>query len=175
MICEAGAGAGGIVERRRHDRVSAASAGSVDAGRRRRRPARAGDVAARRRGETHHLYPSFLPDGRHFIFYIAGKQRGLYVGEIGSTERSFLFDPDPSLPAGAAATPGMYAPSGHLLYVRDRVLMARPFDAASRSLQGEAFKVADAVDYDAAGAGRVCDLAERCWSIGRGSISRSVR
>jgi len=97
--------------------------------------------------ETHHLYPSFLPDGRHYIFYVAGKQRGLYVGEIGSTTRTFLFDPDPSLPAGAAATPGLYAPSGHLLYVRDRVLMARAFDASSRSLQGEAFKLADAVDY----------------------------
>ncbi|HUQ86401.1 MAG TPA: protein kinase [Vicinamibacterales bacterium] len=101
--------------------------------------------------ETHHLYPSFLPDGRHFIFYVAGKQRGLYVGEIGSPERSFLFDPDPSLPAGAAATPGVYAPSGHLLYVRDRVLMARPFDATSRSLQGDAFKIADAVDYEPPG------------------------
>lgn len=97
--------------------------------------------------ETHHLYPAFLPDGRHFIFYIVGKQRGLYVGEIGSSTRTFLFDPDPSLPVGAAATPGVYASSGHLLYVRDRVLMARPFDAASQSVQGEAFKLADTVDY----------------------------
>jgi Tol biopolymer transport system component len=97
--------------------------------------------------ETHHLYPSFLPDGRHFVFYIAGKQRGLWVGEIGSAAREFLFDPDPSLPVGAAATPGVYSPAGYLLYVRDRVLMARPFDASSRSLQGEAFKLADAVDY----------------------------
>ena len=80
-------------------------------------------------GETHHLYPSFLPDGRHFVFYVAGAKRGLYAGELGSNERSFLFDPDPSLPAGAAATPGLYADSGHLLYVRDRVLMARRFDA----------------------------------------------
>ncbi len=97
--------------------------------------------------ETHHLYPSFLPDGRHFVFYIAGKQRGLYVGEIGSSTRQFLFDPDPSLPVGAAATPGIYASSGHLLYVRDRVLMARPFDAESRTVQGDAFKLADTVDY----------------------------
>lgn len=97
--------------------------------------------------ETHHLYPSFLPDGRHFVFYIAGRQRGLFVGEVGSTTRAFLFDPDPALPAGAAATPGIYSPSGHLVYVRDRVLMARPFDAEARSVAGEAFKVADAVDY----------------------------
>ena len=91
--------------------------------------------------ETHHLYPAFLPDGRHFIFYIAGKQRGLYAAAIGSPERTLLFDPDPSLPVGAAATPGIYAASGHLLYVRDRVLMARPFDASSRSVRGEAFKL----------------------------------
>ena len=24
--------------------------------------------------ETHHLYPAFLPDGRHFVFYVAGNQ-----------------------------------------------------------------------------------------------------
>jgi len=101
--------------------------------------------------ETHHLYPTFLPDGRRFVFYVAGKQRGLYVGEIGSSARTFLFDPDPSLPAGAAATPGVYAHSGHLLYVRDRVLMARAFDPSSLSLQGEAFKLADAVDYNPPG------------------------
>ncbi len=101
--------------------------------------------------ETHHLYPSFLPDGRHFVFYIAGKQRGLYVGELGSSERTFLFDPDPSLPTGAAATPGVYADSGHLLYVRDRVLMARAFDAGSRTVNGEPIKLADTVDYNPPG------------------------
>jgi serine/threonine protein kinase len=25
------------------------------------------------RDETHHLYPSFRPDGRHFVFYVAGQ------------------------------------------------------------------------------------------------------
>jgi serine/threonine protein kinase len=147
VICDAGAGAGG----------SWSASGTIvfqphQQGALMRVPATGGrpEPASTLRAdaeETHHLYPAFLPDGRHFVFYIAGKQRGLWAGEIGSTERSFLFDPDPALPAGAAATPGLYSPSGHLLYVRDRVLMARPFDAASRSLQGEAIKIADAVDY----------------------------
>ncbi len=101
--------------------------------------------------ETHHLYPSFLPDGRHFVFYVAGKQRGLYVGQVDGAERTFLFDPDPSLPPGAAATPGRYAESGHLLYVRDRVLMARAFDADTRAASGEPIKLADAVDYEPPG------------------------
>jgi len=85
------------------------------------------------------------------VFYVAGKARGLYVGQTEGADRAFLFDPDPALPPGAAATPGVYAASGHLLYVRDRVLMARPFNASSRAVAGEAVKVADAVDYNPPG------------------------
>lgn len=103
------------------------------------------------RNETHHLYPTFLPDGRHFVFYVAGSQRGLHAGSIDAGAREFLFDPDPSLPTGAAATPGVYSPSGHLLYVRDRVLMARPFDVDSRRVTGDAVKLVDTVDYDPPG------------------------
>jgi hypothetical protein len=101
--------------------------------------------------ETHHLYPSFLPDGRHYVFYIAGKQRGLYVGQVDAATRTFLFDPAPGLPPGAAATPGRYADGGHLLYVRDRVLMARAFDTETLTTTGEPIKVADAVDYNPPG------------------------
>ena len=151
VICEAGAGAGGswsqsgTIVFQPHQQGALMHVPS-SGGRPEPATTLSGDNA-----DTHHLYPAFLPDGRHFIFYVAGKQRGLYAGEIGSSERSFLFDPDPSLPLGAAATPGLYSPSGHLLYVRNRVLMARPFDASSRSLQGEAFKIADAVDYEPPG------------------------
>jgi eukaryotic-like serine/threonine-protein kinase len=104
------------------------------------------------RDETHHLYPTFLPDGRHFVFYVAGKERGLHTAVIDADARQFLFDPDPSLPPGAAATPGIFAASGHLLYVRDRVLMARPFDVASRRPMGTAVKLVDTVDYEPPGA-----------------------
>jgi Tol biopolymer transport system component/tRNA A-37 threonylcarbamoyl transferase component Bud32 len=162
-ICEAGIGAGGtwasdgtIVYQpyQQGQLMRVRAAGGTPA------PATALDATA---SETHHLYPSFLPDGRHFVFYVAGKKRGLYVGEVGSTARTFLFDPDPSLPTGAAATPGVYADSGHLLYVRDRVLMARAFDAASRSVTGDAFKVADAVDYEPPG--------QAAFAIARGVLA----
>ena len=55
-------------------------------------------------------------------------------GSVGLERSAALFDPDPALPAGAAATPGVYAATGHLLYVRDRVLTARRFDPASRAV-----------------------------------------
>jgi Tol biopolymer transport system component len=114
---------------------------------------RAEPISALDRGreETHHLYPTFLPDGRHFVFYINSKERGLHIGELGAATRTRLFDPDPSLPAGAAATPGVYASSGHLLYVRDRVLMARRFDPASLTITGEPLTVVQTVDYDPPG------------------------
>jgi eukaryotic-like serine/threonine-protein kinase len=151
VVCEAGAGAGGtwsedgVIVFQPHQQghlMRVAAAGGLA------EPVTALDAAA---GETHHLYPSFLPGGRHYVYYVAGARRGLYVGELGSRERSFLFDPDPSLPPGAAATPGVYANSGHLLYVRDRVLMARAFDAASRTFTGEPIKLADTVDYNPPG------------------------
>jgi Tol biopolymer transport system component len=101
-------------------------------------------------GETHHLYPTFLPDNEHFVFYVNSQERGLYVGALGGAAKIRLFDPDPALPAGAAATPGVYA-SGHLLYVRDRVLMARRFDVDSLTAAAEPITVTETVDYDPPG------------------------
>ena len=101
--------------------------------------------------ETHHLYPAFLPDGTHYVFYVNSKERGLYVASVESSERTRLFDPDPALPPAAAVTPGLYAASGHLYYVRDRVLMAMPFDPNRRVVTGEPVKVADTVDYEPPG------------------------
>ena len=162
VICEAGAGAGGTWNRdgvivfnphQQGHLMRVAAAGGLP------EPVTTLDAAA---NETHHLYPSFLPGGRHYIFYVAGKQRGLYAGELGSRERRYLFDPDPSLPPGAAATPGVYAGSGHLLYVRDRVLMARSFDASSLSVTGDPIKLADTVDYTPPG--------QAAFAIGRGVL-----
>ena len=101
--------------------------------------------------ETHHLYPAFLPDGRHYVYYVNSRERGLYVGDLESATRTRLFDPDPALPAGAAATPSVYAASGHLLYVRDRVLVARRFDLATLTTSGEPSTIVQTVDYDPPG------------------------
>jgi Tol biopolymer transport system component len=102
-------------------------------------------------GETHHLYPAFLPDGRHYTYYVNSRERGVYVGELGSTTHARLFDPDPALPPAAAVTPAVYAPTGHLLYVRDRVLMARRFDPGSLAVSGEPTTLVQTVDYDPPG------------------------
>jgi serine/threonine protein kinase len=151
VIVDAGAGAGGSWNRSDEIVFQPFQQGPllrVAAGGGQPAPATRLDAA---NDETHHLYPAFLPDGRHFVFYVAGKRRGLHVGSLDEPAHTWLLDPDPALPAGAAATPGVYVGSGHLLYVRDRVLMARPFDADARRVSGEAIKLVDTVDYEPPG------------------------
>jgi eukaryotic-like serine/threonine-protein kinase len=87
-------------------------------------------------------WPSFLPDGKHFI-YLSGdltatgtSNLGIYVAELGSKDQTFLVQAD---------SEALYAPPGYLLYLRGSTLMAQPFDAGSQKLKGEAFPVAEQV------------------------------
>jgi Tol biopolymer transport system component len=86
-----------------------------------------------------HYYPSFLPDGRHFLFLARRTPLGtsaIYLGSLDSPKTWSL------LPAESQA---LYAPSGHLLFLRSQTLMAQPFDARSLELRGEASPVVDGV------------------------------
>ena len=150
-ICDAGFGGGGSWGANNMIVFAPHQQGplmKVSAGGGRPEPATTLDTA---KEETHHLYPAFLPDGTHYVFYVNSKERGLYVASIENSDRTRLFDPDPALPPAAAVTPGLYAASGHLYYVRDRVLMAMPFDPNRRAVTGEPVKVADTVDYEPPG------------------------
>jgi eukaryotic-like serine/threonine-protein kinase len=93
-------------------------------------------------GESSHRFPSFLPDGRHFIFAsIVGtccppaKAGRLRIGLLDSTDTVTLMQADSSV---------AYA-SGHVLFNRDGTVMAQPFDTASVRLTGEPFPVAERV------------------------------
>lgn len=85
---------------------------------------------------TSHHFPQMLPDGRHFLYYVAGgpESRGVYVGQVDGTSPRRL------LPADAAAT---YEASGHLLFVRQGALLAQRFDPARQELSGTASPVVD--------------------------------
>ncbi|MBM3820399.1 MAG: hypothetical protein FJW14_15470 [Acidimicrobiia bacterium] len=84
--------------------------------------------------ETAHRWPQFLPDGRFlFSVYAERSERiGTYVGSFDSRERTRL----------VGDVGGIYAPPGYLLFVRDRVLMAQPFDAASATVTDSATPIA---------------------------------
>jgi serine/threonine protein kinase/Tol biopolymer transport system component len=92
------------------------------------------------RGETAHLWPAFLPDGRRFILYVRStkpEHQGLYVGSLDSTERTRISD---------AASSVAYVP-GYLLFARQRTLMAQPFDEQVARVVGEATAVVPSVQH----------------------------
>ncbi len=91
-------------------------------------------------GEVSHRWPWFLPDGRHFLFTDRNAdpaRTAIYAGEIQSKATRRLL---------GAASNAVYSPPGYLLFVRERTLMAQPFDASSLDTSGEALPVAEPVD-----------------------------
>lgn len=91
-------------------------------------------------GEIGHWRPWFLPDGRHFLFMVLSSKAeagGIYAGDLDSPLRKRL------LPV---ATAPKFA-SGHLLWLEDRRLMARPFDPHQLEFTGDARSLADSVIY----------------------------
>jgi Tol biopolymer transport system component len=92
-------------------------------------------------GEVQHVYPAFLPDGRHFLFTAVGDRttsslqpRGVYVGSLDAAEGTRLLLPD--------ASQAKYA-NGHVIFVRGASLMAQRFDADRRELSGTATALVD--------------------------------
>ena len=98
--------------------------------------------------ETGVGWPQFLPDGRHFIYLVAGEKpedTAYWIGSIDSAAKQKL---------AAAQTLVQYAPPGYLLFVRDRTLVAQPFDASALKITGEAVPLAERVGTDNVGLAR---------------------
>jgi Tol biopolymer transport system component len=90
-------------------------------------------------GETGHRYPSFLPDGRHFLFTVRtteAQRDGIYVGDLESKNRVRLF---------TAQSNAVYTPPGIITFARDGTLLAQPTDSAGLRIAGPAFPVAEHV------------------------------
>jgi eukaryotic-like serine/threonine-protein kinase len=92
---------------------------------------------------TTHRWPYFLPDGRHFLYLAlrpggGSKTDGVYVASLDRKMNRFLLRANSNV---------VYA-SGYLLFSRDNTLMAQPFDAKHLELNGDAFPVAEQVQYD---------------------------
>ena len=93
-------------------------------------------------GLTGYVFPSFLPDGRHFLFYAAatsGQVAGVYVGSLDTAAESKHL-------AGADSAAVYDSQSGHLLFVRQGTLLAQPFDSKTLALTGVSFPIAEHVE-----------------------------
>ncbi len=90
-------------------------------------------------GENSHRWPHFLPDGRHFLYYVYSgnaENQGIYVGSLDSKERKFLF---------AAGGKAEYASPGYLFYVQSPSLICQRFDSKRLKLSGEPVRIAENV------------------------------
>jgi serine/threonine protein kinase len=90
-----------------------------------------------------HRWPSFLPDGRHFLFSSSfrgtlKKKDMVFVGSTDSRE---------TRPILQERSNAVYAWPGFLLFVRGGLLMAVPFDLKRLQSSGEAVSLAESVDY----------------------------
>jgi len=91
-------------------------------------------------GQVDHRFPSFLPDGRHLLFYVNGSSTeitGIYLASLDSGESTRLL---------ASSSGGIYAPPGYLLFTRQGTLLAQPFNAKTVELTGDPFPIAERVE-----------------------------
>jgi Tol biopolymer transport system component len=94
------------------------------------------------RKETGHYSPTFLPDGRHFLYeswITAAEDSAIFVASLDGTDRKLLLKNDSN---------AIYAAPGFLLFARETTLMAQPFDAARLQLSGEPFPIAEQVSFN---------------------------
>jgi eukaryotic-like serine/threonine-protein kinase len=115
-------------------------------------------------GTGGHRFPQFLPDGRHFIYFVAeAASRGVYVGSIDTPERRRLFDAD------AAA---VFVPPASLLFVRAGTLFAQRLDPGTWTIDGAAVAVAEGVMLDAVGAAAISASATGSILFRPGGVNR---
>jgi len=93
------------------------------------------------RNENSHRFPEILPGGRHFLYY--ARSGGVDALSGGAVMVSTIDGKSASL-LMPCQTQAFYD-AGHLVFARDGVLMARPFDVDAAKFTGDAFPIADAV------------------------------
>jgi len=93
------------------------------------------------RSEIEHEWPQFLPDGRHFLYLTVSAKAeylGISVGLLDSTEVKPLL---------SGVSNAAYSAPGYLLFVREGVLQAQPFDATRITLTGGPIPVTSQISY----------------------------
>jgi Tol biopolymer transport system component/DNA-binding winged helix-turn-helix (wHTH) protein len=91
------------------------------------------------RHEKFHWLPSFLPDGRHFVYFsgvVEAGTGGICLGSLDSPQTRKLISAESNV---------SYAPPGFLIYGRQETLLAQPFDIKTLQLNGDVITIAENV------------------------------
>jgi hypothetical protein len=91
-----------------------------------------------------HIFPTFLPDGRHFLYHRARDRGGIWIGSIDSKANA------QKLQSIAPATYVIYVPApdkgpGQLLFLREATLLTQTFHPETQQVDGAPMRVADQV------------------------------
>jgi Tol biopolymer transport system component len=99
------------------------------------------------RGETFHSFPTFLPDGRQFLYFRQSSKpelQGIYVGrlDVPSTQQSTTRIAQTNLGPVYAT---FDAQQGRLWYIVNGALVTQPFDLRRMATTGEPVRVAERI------------------------------
>ncbi len=98
------------------------------------------------RGDTGHSSPTFLPDGRHFLYYRYNPdpaKSGIYLAALEGGEPRRLLSVD-ARNVGVALNPADQR-EGYLTFVRQGALLAQAFDFSRNQLVGNPVRIAEHV------------------------------
>ncbi len=88
-------------------------------------------------------FPSFLPDGRHYLFLaqtLDRRETSIWIGNVDSPETTRVV---------STRTSAIYAEPGYLLFRREAALVAQPFDPETRTLSGNPIQISDNIGFNA--------------------------
>jgi len=117
------------------------------------------------RKETQIGWPEVLPDGKHFLYMAIGVKTSESTYRIASLDGK---ENRPFAPAQSAIT---YVEPGYLLFLRERTLVAQPFDKKALKTVGEPIPLAEKVGTDNVGLGRFSVSREGTLAYRTGEIT----
>ncbi len=98
--------------------------------------------------DARYLWPYFLPDGSHFLYYAGSRKpgrTGFYAGSLDGSPAQFVLAQ--GLIGNVEFAPSSNHRSGWLLYVNQGVLQAHAFDPDSLKVSGEPRAIASGIPY----------------------------
>jgi Tol biopolymer transport system component len=98
--------------------------------------------------EASHRLPDFLPDGRRFLFFVAGTApvQGVYLGSLDTMDTRRLLESD---------TAPVFAEPDYVLFGRQDNLLAQRLDLKKLETTGDSFLVAEQVSSGGAALGEI--------------------
>ena len=82
-------------------------------------------------------FPSFLPDGRRFLYFRRGSTLGVYVGSLDNKPEDQPTTPVLMTDVAARYVSASNSDIGYVFFVRDQTLMAQRFDEGTLTFAGE--------------------------------------